>query len=178
MLADVVQRKGATASSLDGWEWRELVPRLRMLGFGLMAYIDLIPKADGDATPLGQRPLSVLPVVYCIWASARMVQLEDWFRFSAPDSVYRAGGGRSSVEARYTTALEIEEVLSGAVDSDIHLFVADVIKSFDTIDRGILDRVLCSPDLPAWFHHAYFEYHAHVQLRFKLAAGLRGAFDS
>ena len=24
MLADVVQRKSATAGSLDGWEWREL----------------------------------------------------------------------------------------------------------------------------------------------------------
>ena len=24
MLADVVKRKGATAGSLDGWEWREL----------------------------------------------------------------------------------------------------------------------------------------------------------
>ena len=24
MLADVVQRKGATASGLDGWGWREL----------------------------------------------------------------------------------------------------------------------------------------------------------
>ena len=24
MLADVVQRKGATAGSLDGWAWREL----------------------------------------------------------------------------------------------------------------------------------------------------------
>ena len=32
-----------------------------------------------DAAPLGQRPLGVLPVVYRIWASARMVQLEDWF---------------------------------------------------------------------------------------------------
>ena len=26
--------------------------------------------------------------------------------------------------------------------------------------------------MPAWFRHAYFEYHAHVRLRFKLAAGL------
>ena len=26
--------------------------------------------------------------------------------------------------------------------------------------------------LPAWFRHAYFEYHSHVRLRFKLAAGL------
>ena len=51
-------------------------------------------------------------------------------------------------------------------------FVADVIKSFDTVDRRILDSVLSSLGLPAWFRHAYFEYHAHVRLRFKLAAGL------
>ena len=71
-----------------------------------------------------------------------------------------------------TTALDIEEVLSGAADSHVHLFVADVVKSFDTVDRGILDRVLSSLGLPGWFGHAYFEYHAHVRLRFKLASGL------
>ena len=48
------------------------------------------------------------------------------------------GGGRGSVEAWYTSALDIEEVLTGAADSDVHLFVADVIKSSDTVDRGIL----------------------------------------
>ena len=36
----------------------------------LDAYIAMIPKTDGDATPLGQRPLSVLLIVYRIWASA------------------------------------------------------------------------------------------------------------
>ena len=30
----------------------------------LDAYIAMIPKVDGDSTPLGQRPLCVLPVVY------------------------------------------------------------------------------------------------------------------
>ena len=50
--------------------------------------------------------------------------------------------------------------------------MADVVKSVDTVDRGILDRVLCSLGLPAWYRHAYFEYHAHVRLRCKLAAGL------
>ena len=96
MLADVVLSKGATASRLHGRRWRELkvVPvawsdeLARILtvvedtgvwpvGF-LDAYIS-IPKTDGAATPLGQRPLSVLSVVYRIWASARMVQLGDWF---------------------------------------------------------------------------------------------------
>ena len=89
-----------------------------------------------------------------------------------PDSVFSAGGGRGSVEAWYTSALDIEEVLSGASDSHLHLFVANVVKSFDAADRKILDRVLSCLGLPGGFRHAYFEYHAHVRLRFELASGL------
>ena len=88
------------------------------------------------------------------------------------DTVFSAGGGRSSVEAWYTSSLDIEEVLYGATHSHVHLFVADVVKSFDTVDRTILDCVLSRLGLPGWFRHAYFEYHAHVRLRFKLASGL------
>ena len=136
------------------------------------AYIAMIPKVDGDSTPLGQRPLSVLPIVYRVWASTRMGQLEEWFRSWVPDSVFSAGGGRSSVEAWYTTALDIEEVLAGATDSRVHLFVADVIKSFDTVDRSVWDLVLSSLGFLGWFRHAYFDFHSHVRLRFKLAIGL------
>ena len=186
-LFQVVRGKTATASSLDGWGWRELkslpvswfdglarifakVEELGVWPEGLLdAYIAMIPEVGGDSTPLGQRPLSVLPVAYRIWASARMKELEDWFQSWVPSSVYSAGVGRSSVEAWYTTALDIEEVLAGAVDTHVHIFVADVVKSFDTVDL-ILDRVCLG--LLAWFRHAYFEYHSHVRLRFKLAAGL------
>ena len=74
VLADVVQRKGATAGSFDGWVWRELkvlpvalfdglasiLSRVEGLGVwpdGLLdAVIAMIPKTDGDAAPLGQRP--------------------------------------------------------------------------------------------------------------------------
>ena len=187
MLADAVQRKGVTAGSLDGWGWREfkvlpvswydelarILAKVGVWPDGLLdAYIAMIPKTDGDATPLGQRPLSVLPVVYRIWASARMSQLDCWFKSWVPDSVFSAGGGRCSVEARYASSVDIEEVLTGATDSDIHLFVADVIKSFEKVDRRILDRVLSSLGLLGWFRQANFEYHAHVRLRFELASGL------
>ena len=148
LLADVVHRKKVTAGGFDGWGWREfkVLPvswfdgLARILScvedFGIWpeglldAYIAMIPKVDGDATPLEQRSLSVLPVVYRIWASAKMGQLEDWFRSWVPDSVFGAGGGgRSSVEAWYTTALYIEEVLSGVVDSDVHLFCCSMLLS-------------------------------------------------
>ena len=181
VLADVVQCKSATAGSLDGWGWRELkvlpvswcdeltriltkVEDLGVWPYGLLdAYIAMIPETDGDATPLGQRPLGVLPIVYHVWTSARVVQLGEWFRSWVPDSVFSAGGGRGSEEAWYTSVLDIEEVLSGASDSHLHLFVADVIKSFDTVDWSILDRVLSSLGLLGWFRHAYFEYRAHVR---------------
>ena len=90
MLFDVVQAKQPTAGSLDGWGWREfkalpvawfdrlasiftLVEEEGAWPDGLLdAYIAMIPKADGDSTPLGQRPLCVLPIAYRLWASARL----------------------------------------------------------------------------------------------------------
>ena len=50
--------------------------------------------------------------------------------------------------------------------------VADVIKSFDTVDRSILD---CAPGrlgLADWFRKVYFSFHSLVRLRFELAASL------
>ena len=40
------------------------------------------------------------------------------------------------------------------------------------VDSGIPDQVLSRLGLPALFWHACFEYHARVQLRFKLAVAL------
>ena len=93
-----------------------------------------------------------------------MGQLEDWFRSWVPDSVLSAGGGRGSVEAWYAIALDFEEVLTGATDSDVHLFVADVVEYCDVVDGEILDRVLSSVGLLAWFRNAYFEYHACIDM--------------
>ena len=43
-----------------------------------------------------------------------------------------------SVDAWYATTVDIEEVLSNTRQGDFHIFVADVVKSFDTVDRDIL----------------------------------------
>ena len=77
------------------------------------------------------------PVVYRIWASARMGQLEGWFKSWVPDSVFNAGGwswGRWKLGI--PLHLILRRFLAGATDSGVHFFMADVIKSFDTVDRG------------------------------------------
>ena len=57
----------------------------------LDAYIAMIPKVDGESTPLGQRPLSVLPVVYRLWASLRLGHLREWVEGWLPKSVFSLG---------------------------------------------------------------------------------------
>ena len=189
-LQDVARAKKATAGGLDGWAWNEIkaLPLPWFSGLAILlelvestgtwpqglldAYIAMIPKADGDSTPLGQRPLSVLPVVYRLWASLRLGHLREWVEGWLPKSVYSLGNGLSSVEAWFATALDVEDVLSGTGGDQLHVMVADVIKSFDTVDRSILDCVLGRLGLPAWFRGVYFSFHNQVRLRFKLAAGL------
>ena len=108
--------RGATACSLDGWGWRELkvlpvawfdslasrLSKVEEIGVwpdGLLdAYIAMIPKTDGDATPLGQRPLSVSSCRLSYLGLCSYGQLDGWFRSWVPDSVFSAGwswvGGR------------------------------------------------------------------------------------
>ena len=105
----------------------------------LDAKITMIPKSDGDSTPPGQRPLCALPVVYRLWASVRLGHLQSWFCSWVPDSFKSTGKGVSTVDAWYTSTLYIEEVLTDATHEDVHIFVVDVVKSFDTVDQGILD---------------------------------------
>ena len=116
-VQEVARAEKPTAGGLDGWAWNvlealplpwfsglavlsELVETSGIWPQGLLdAYIAMIPKADGDSTTLGQRPLSVLPVVYKLWASLRLGHLREWVEERLPKSVFSLGNGLSSVEA-------------------------------------------------------------------------------
>ena len=106
----------------------------------------------------------------------RLAHLKEWFHSWVPDSVFSAGKGVSSVGAWYATSVDIEEVHSHTRHNDFHIFNADVVKSFDTVDRDILDCALGRLGLPAFFRRVCFSFHREVRLRFKLAAGLGAAW--
>ena len=88
----------------------------------LDAHIVMIPKEGDDETPIGQRPLICLPL-------------------------FLHAVGHSQIQSK-TTALDIEECLGSEEDDQVHTFVADVVKSFDTEDRSIVDCVLSGLGLP------------------------------
>ena len=59
-----------------------------------------------------------------LWTSVRLQHLHGWFQSWVPTSFFNAGGGRSPVEAWYSTALDLEESLSGALDFDVRIGVS------------------------------------------------------
>ena len=73
--------------------------------------------------------------------SLRLGRLREWVEGWLPKSVFSLGNGLSSVEAWFSAALDIEEVLSGIGGDQLHVMVADVIKSSNTMDRSILGCV-------------------------------------
>ena len=93
----------------------------------LDAYFAMIPKVDGDSTPSGQRPLRVLPVVCRLWASHRLTHSKEWADGWVPQSAFCHGEWWFVVEAWFSAALDVEEVLSGACNDQLHVMVADVI---------------------------------------------------
>ena len=137
MLVEVVRRKKITAGSLDGWGLRELaafpapwfdglarIPRLVEADWfwpeGLLdAYIAWMPKA-----------LVRGRCVCCLWSKG-CGRLRGWCNWSLGSNLgcliqYLAlvEGGvplRSFVEAWFSAALDIEDCLTGAVDTDVHL---------------------------------------------------------
>ena len=110
--------------------------------------------------------------MYRQWASLRLGHLREWVEGWLPKSEFSLGNGLSSVEAWFSTALDVEEVLFGTGGDQLHAMVADVIKSFENVDRSILDCALGRLGLPDWFRGAYFSFHSQGRHRFKLAAGL------
>ena len=63
-------------------------------------------------------------MLYRLWASLRLSHLQDSVKSWVRESVSSVGTGVSSVDAWFPTALEIEEVLSGACDYQLHVLVA------------------------------------------------------
>ena len=65
--------------------------------------------------------------------------MNQWLQGWVPQSVFSLENGVSSVEAQFSTALDIEEVVSQAGGGQLHVMV---IKTCDTVDRSILDCAL------------------------------------
>ena len=80
----------------------------------------------------------------------------EWVEGWLSSSVYSSSNWFSSIKAWFSDVSDFENDLFGTGCEQLHVLVADVLKSFDTVDRFILDCTLGRFGLPDWFHKASF----------------------
>ena len=113
------------AGGLDGWAVGELrvlpVEAFRELAAVLTrvetegtwprglsgAMVTLLPK-KGDHGPMAQRPISLLPMIYRLWAAARAGMLKEWFAASGHESAWGQGLGKGADTAAWMGAVQAE----------------------------------------------------------------------
>ena len=97
----------------------------------------------------------LLYVDYGLWSRFAFFTWEIFFDLSPQIGVQCRNPG----EYHGRMALDIgglEESMSSIVDSSVHVKLADVVKSIDTVDRDVLDLVVDRLGLPGWFRRVYF----------------------
>ena len=100
----------------------------------LFAYCTLIPKEQGDCTPLGQRPLGVMSVLYRLYAAFRLQDVITWQENLLHSEQYGFRPGFSVDDISYSVSLQIEQALldnSGLIG--LHF---DYKKAFDLVPRN------------------------------------------
>ena len=144
------------AGGLDGWtpkDFKKLHPLI--LELLLMVYdvveetglwpeplcwagVTLIPKGEGGA-PLDQRPITVTPIAYRIWAAARMQQCTSWQELWIQDTQHGARAKHSTVNALVRLSIFFEQAYLDGVPA--HGIAIDLSKAFDNIPIDIVFAV-------------------------------------
>ena len=99
------------------------------------AIVALLPKKE-DHGPLAQRPISLLPMVYKLWAAARGAILKEWFIREGRASAWGQGKGKGADTAAWMAAAQAEL----AAESGYDAFAAyiDCEKCYDHISLSDL----------------------------------------
>eukprot|EP00435_Cladocopium_sp_Y103_P072340 s129_g40.t1 len=135
----------------------------------LFGFCSLIPKDPGDLSPLGQRPLGVMSVLYRVFGAYRLQDVILWQEAVLHDSQFGFRPGHSCDDVSYDIALAIEEsLLSGDPLIGVHF---DFKKAFDLVPRNIIfqlaSRLGFSFNLLQVMQHMY----SNLQRYFKLPGG-------
>ena len=101
-------------------------------------YTSLIPK-PGEVGPLGTRPLTVLSMVYRLWAGTRLRDVLLWQEAWAHPEAYGFLPCRGPIDGAGVTAVLLELArLKGGNPAGLSL---DYVKCFDIIPQAVVVRV-------------------------------------
>jgi hypothetical protein len=142
----------------------------------LYGFCALIPKTAGDTSPLGQRPLGIMSVLYRLFCAYRLQDVIAWQEHFLHESQHGFRTGHFTDDVFYDISLRIEDALcNGTALIGIHY---DYKKAFDLLPRCILFKIaeqmgFC-PKLLKLMKHIY----SNLKRYFRIPGGLSDTFVS
>eukprot|EP00972_Heterocapsa_arctica_P086679 12777526-Heterocapsa_arctica.AAC.1 len=128
----------------------------------------LPPKAGSDKAD-DLRPLTILSVLYRLWARIQWQDLADWIASWIDHTVFGGIQQRSALDAMQVIAHLVERAqVSGAEVGGVSF---DLSKFFDTIPRYILYKLLSMLGIPPSILQPWQAMHAQLRVRFSLSGG-------
>ena len=121
------------------------------------AGITLIPKGDGGA-PLDQRPITVTPIVYRMWAAIRMRDSTSWQEAWISSGQHGARAKHSTINALARISMFLEDAILD--DKPAYGIAFDLAKAFDNVPIEVT-----------------FAICAKVGMHPRLYTGLKGMYD-
>ena len=191
MLRDEIYKMKESSPGLDGWShidlkllshaapWVidslcQLLSAVEQTGAWpssiISGFTTLIPKSsETPETPTDLRPITVLSVLYRVWARIRACQLNVlWQELFAHKGMW---GGRTS---RGAEPLLLDVALDLEVTSAAHVagLSFDLSKAFDRVPRELLGKILAKMSMPGCVFRPYMHMLRNATRRYKLGASL------
>ncbi|KAJ9441846.1 Ribonuclease HI [Diplonema papillatum] len=151
--AALAKMKKSASAGMHGWRIHELqqLPNSLLEGFArvlneveesgewpeelMHALVSLIPKPKSTGDPLSQRPISVAPVLYRIWAAVRAKDAQRWMDELAPEGLHGCRPKHSTEDLFWHLAAEIEE--AHLMGRPLYGIAFDFKKCFDSVPINV-----------------------------------------
>ncbi|CAE8623234.1 unnamed protein product [Polarella glacialis] len=139
------------------------------------AMVSLISKGAG-CEPNDLRPITVMSVVYRVWAIRRLQNLRTWQEKWASEAQFAYRSGRSPLEPLWHLSLQIESSL--LEDKPLYGISFDYSKCFDNIPHNILLNLVGSMGMASRILRPVTGMYKQLRRRFKVAGGIGKEFSS
>lgn len=202
VLADSIKAMSVRkAKGLDGWSVLDLknlppsfLPRLADIfnvieetgvwpEHQLTGLISLIPKPGKGAKPEDMRPITVMPILYRLWARTRLKDLIKWQETWALSDMHGFRPLHGPEDIWWELALEIERVLTGEVEEDgtdpqLRGIAFDYAKAYDKLPHFISFQIAEQAGMDPRILKPLRSMCGHLRRRFKAAGGVGPSFVS
>lgn len=175
---------GVTGIPIAVWRslpspWPEAVARLLTLveaegrwpAEWVEAYVAMVPKASGGSRPQDQRPITVLEIIYRLWAKGVVLQWRSTVQHAfLSDAAFGFRSGRGTLHAAQLVADII--ALSRVRGSELWLVSFDLAKCFDSLPWWAVFRLLRAAGAGEQTVQCFRAFYRSVRRRFRYGAVL------